>query len=78
MLKKFFMAAGLAAAFLLSPQVAEAKVKVHVGIGQPGSYSTIITIASAAVAMVIIPVRNILSPIRVMATRTAGQSDAKM
>ncbi len=34
MLKKFLMAAGLAAAFSLSPQVAEAKVKVF--IGTPG------------------------------------------
>ena len=38
MLKKFLMAAGLAAAFSLSPQVAEAKVKVTIGIGQPGGY----------------------------------------
>jgi hypothetical protein len=38
MLKKFLMAAGLAAAFSLSPQVAEAKVKVHIGVGQPGGY----------------------------------------
>jgi hypothetical protein len=38
MLKKFLMAAGLAAAFSLSAQVAEAKVKVHIGIGQPGGY----------------------------------------
>jgi hypothetical protein len=38
MLKKFLMAAGLAAAFSLSAQVAEAKVKVIIGIGQPGGY----------------------------------------
>ena len=31
MLKKFLMAAGLAAAFTLSPQVAEAKVKIIIG-----------------------------------------------
>ena len=34
MLKKFLMAAGLAAAFTLSPQVADAKVKII--IGSPG------------------------------------------
>src|SRR5436190_5513058 len=38
MVKKILMAAGLAAAFLVSAQVAEAKVKVFVGIGQPGGY----------------------------------------
>lgn len=38
MLKNFLMAAGLAAAFSLSAQVAEAKVKVHVDIWQPGGY----------------------------------------
>jgi hypothetical protein len=38
MLRKFLMAAGLAAAFSLSTQVAEAKVKVHVDIWQPGGY----------------------------------------
>lgn len=38
MLKKFLMAAGLAAAFSLSAQVAEAKVNVTIGIGQPGGY----------------------------------------
>lgn len=38
MLKNFLMAAGLAAGFSLSPQVAEAKVKVHIGVGQPGGY----------------------------------------
>jgi hypothetical protein len=38
MLKKFLMAAGLAAAFSLSSQAAEAKVKVHIGVGQPGGY----------------------------------------
>jgi hypothetical protein len=38
MLKKFLMAAGLAAAFSLSPQAAEAKVKVHIGVSQPGGY----------------------------------------
>ncbi|HLA02833.1 MAG TPA: hypothetical protein VJ019_08735 [Aestuariivirga sp.] len=36
MLKKFLMAAGLAAAFTLSSQVAEAKVKVYLGIGDSG------------------------------------------
>ena len=36
MLKKFLMAAGLAAAFTLSSQVAEAKVKVFLGIGDSG------------------------------------------
>jgi hypothetical protein len=38
MLKKFLMAAGLAAAFTLSPQVAEAKTKVIISIGEPGGY----------------------------------------
>ena len=38
MFKKFLMAAGLAAAFSVSAQVAEAKVKVHVDIWQPGGY----------------------------------------
>jgi hypothetical protein len=38
MLKKLLMAAGLAAAFSLSAQVAEAKLKVHVDIWQPGGY----------------------------------------
>ena len=38
MFKKILVAAGLAAAFLVSAQVAEAKVKVFVGIGQPGGY----------------------------------------
>ena len=36
MLKRFLMAAGLVAAFTLSPQVAEAKVKVFLGIGDSG------------------------------------------
>jgi hypothetical protein len=36
MLKNFLMAAGLATAFSLSAQVAEAKVDVTIGIGQPG------------------------------------------
>jgi hypothetical protein len=38
MLKNFLMAAGLATAFSLSAQVAEAKVDVTIGIGQPGGY----------------------------------------
>ena len=38
MFKKFLMAAGLAAAFSVSAQVAEAKVKVTIGIGEPGGY----------------------------------------
>ena len=38
MFSKILMAAGLAAAFSLSAQVAEAKVKVHVDIWQPGGY----------------------------------------
>ena len=39
MLKKFLLAAGLAAAFTLSAQIAEAKVKVFIGIGgYPGGY----------------------------------------
>ena len=39
MLKKFLMAAGLAAAFALSAHAAEAKVKVIIGIGgYPGGY----------------------------------------
>lgn len=38
MLKKFLMVAGLASAFSLSAQVAEAKVNVTIGIGQPGGY----------------------------------------
>lgn len=38
MFSKFLIAAGLAAAFSLSPQVAEAKVKVTIGIGEPGGY----------------------------------------
>ena len=38
MLKNFLMAAGLAAAFSLSAQVAEAKVNVTIGIGEPGGY----------------------------------------
>ena len=38
MLRKFLTAAGLAAAFSLSAQVAEAKVKVYVDIWQPGGY----------------------------------------
>lgn len=38
MVKKFLMAAGLASAFFLSAQVAEAKVNVTIGIGQPGGY----------------------------------------
>jgi hypothetical protein len=88
MLKRFFMAAGLAAAFLLSPQVAEAKVKVHIGIGQPGGYCTYNYDPFRCGGYGYYPrpehfvphrgFRNILSPIRVMATRTAGQSDAKM
>lgn len=36
MLKKFLMAAGLAAAFTLSAQVAEAKVNVIIGVGDHG------------------------------------------
>jgi hypothetical protein len=38
MFKKMLMAAGLAAAFALSPHAAEAKVKVTIGIGEPGGY----------------------------------------
>ena len=38
MFSKILMAAGLAAAFSLSAQVAEAKVKVTIGIGDPGGY----------------------------------------
>jgi hypothetical protein len=38
MFKKILMAAGLAAAFSLSPQPAEAKVNVYIGIGEPGGY----------------------------------------
>lgn len=38
MFQKILMAAGVAAAFSLSAQVAEAKVKVHVDIWQPGGY----------------------------------------
>jgi hypothetical protein len=38
MLKKFLMAAGLAAAFSLSSQAAEAKTSVQITIGQPGGY----------------------------------------
>ena len=38
MFKKFLMAAGLVAAFAVSAQVAEAKVKVTIGIGEPGGY----------------------------------------
>jgi hypothetical protein len=38
MFKKILLAAGLAAAFSVSAQVAEAKVKVVIGIGQPGGY----------------------------------------
>ena len=38
MLKKILMAAGLAAAFSLSPQVAEAKSSVQITIGSPGGY----------------------------------------
>ena len=38
MFKKFLMAASLAAAFSVSAQVAEAKVKVIIGIGDPGGY----------------------------------------
>ena len=38
MLKKLLMAAGLAAAFSLSASVAEAKLNVTIGIGQPGGY----------------------------------------
>ena len=38
MFKKILMAAGVAAAVSLSAQVAEAKVKVHVDIWQPGGY----------------------------------------
>ncbi len=38
MFKKFLLAAGLAAAFSVSAQVAEAKVKVTIGIGEPGGY----------------------------------------
>ncbi len=38
MFQKFLMAAGFAAAFSLSAPVAEAKVNVTIGIGQPGGY----------------------------------------
>ena len=38
MLKKILMAAGLAAAFSLFSQAAEAKVNVFIGIGEPGGY----------------------------------------
>ena len=38
MLKKLLMAAGLAAVFSLSASIAEAKLNVTVGIGQPGGY----------------------------------------
>jgi hypothetical protein len=38
MFKKILMAASLAAAFAVSAQVAEAKVKVFIGIGEPGGY----------------------------------------
>lgn len=38
MFKKFLLAAGVAAAFAVSAQVAEAKVKVTIGIGEPGGY----------------------------------------
>ena len=38
MLKKILMAAGVAAAFSLSAPIAEAKVNVTIGIGQPGGY----------------------------------------
>mgnify|MGYP001792515613 CR=1 FL=1 len=39
MLKKILIAASLAAAFVVSAQVAEAKVKVFIGIGDnPGGY----------------------------------------
>ncbi len=36
MLAKFLMAAGLAASFMLPGQVAEAKVKIIIGVGSPG------------------------------------------
>ena len=38
MLKKLLMVAGVAAAFSLSAPIAEAKVNVTIGIGQPGGY----------------------------------------
>jgi hypothetical protein len=38
MFKKILLAASLAVAFAVSAQVAEAKVKVVIGIGQPGGY----------------------------------------
>ena len=38
MFKKLLMAAGFAAAFSLSAPIAEAKVNVTIGIGQPGGY----------------------------------------
>ena len=71
MFKKFLMAAGLAAAFSLSAQVAEAKVKVTIGIGSLADIATIITILSAAAAMAIIPGPGTLSPIRIMTIGTA-------
>ena len=38
MFSKILMAAGVAAAFSLSAPIAEAKVNVTIGIGQPGGY----------------------------------------
>ena len=38
MFRKILIAVGVAAAFSLSAQVAEAKVKVVIGIGEPGGY----------------------------------------
>ena len=38
MFKNILMAAGLVAAFAVSAPVAEAKVKVIIGIGEPGGY----------------------------------------
>ena len=63
MLKKILMAAGLAAAFSLSAQVAEAKVKVHDRhLASRADIATIITILSVAAAMVIIPVPGYFVP----------------
>jgi hypothetical protein len=65
LLKKILMAAGLAAAFTLSSQVAEAKVNVIIGIGDRGGYCYYnYDPYRCGGAMAIIHAQGILSPIR--------------
>ena len=64
MLKKFIMAAGLAAAFPFHPRLPKQKLMSLSESVSPAATATIITIPFAAAAMVIIHARGILSPIQ--------------